>query len=68
MTGAKLSDWAKTFEMRPGITGLAQIKVRNSVGWEDRITLDVDYIENYKLLLDLNILFKTVRIVAKEDI
>lgn len=53
-------EWAKKrFQMKPGITGLAQVEKRNSATWDERIKIDVDYIENFSLLLDLKILFKT---------
>jgi undecaprenyl phosphate N,N'-diacetylbacillosamine 1-phosphate transferase len=51
----------KRFEMRPGITGLTQVTVRNSVSWDDRIRIDVEYIERFNLWLDIKILFKTLR-------
>lgn len=49
----------KRFEMRPGITGLAQVKLRNSATWDERIEVDLHYVENYSLLLDMTIVFKT---------
>jgi undecaprenyl phosphate N,N'-diacetylbacillosamine 1-phosphate transferase len=51
----------KRFEMRPGITGLTQVTVRNSVNWDERIRIDVEYIERFNLWLDIKILFKTLR-------
>lgn len=50
----------KRFEMRPGITGLTQVTVRNSVSWDDRIRIDVEYIERFNLWLDIKILAKTL--------
>lgn len=50
----------KRFLMRPGITGLAQVEKRNSATWDERIEIDIDYIENFSLLLDIKILFKTI--------
>ncbi len=50
----------KRFQMRPGITGLAQVEKRNSATWDERIEIDIDYVENFSLLLDLKILFKTI--------
>lgn len=47
------------FKMRPGITGLAQVKKRNSATWDERIEIDVKYVENFSLLLDMKIFFKT---------
>lgn len=63
-------DWAKKrFEMRPGVTGLAQATVRNSATWDERIKIDNQYIEKFNILLDIKILFMTVlRVVKSEDI
>jgi len=47
------------FTMRPGITGLAQVSGRNNLEWDSRLSLDVTYIQDYSLGLDLIILFKT---------
>lgn len=59
----------KRFEMRPGITGLAQVTVRNSVPWDERIVVDVEYIENFNIWLDIKILFNTIKkIFVKESI
>ena len=54
-------------EMRPGITGLAQVKGRNSISWGERFKLDVFYIDTYNLFLDIKILFITVYKVIKRD-
>lgn len=63
-------EWAKKrFEMRPGITGLAQATVRNSVAWNDRIVVDNQYVDQFNILLDIKIIFKTViRLIGEEDI
>lgn len=59
----------KRFTMRPGITGLSQIRVRNSVSWDDRIVVDLKYIESFSILLDIRILFQTFfKLLRKEDI
>lgn len=50
----------KMFNVRPGITGWAQINGRKGVEWNKRIELNVWYVENMSLLLDLKIVFKTV--------
>ena len=47
-------------EVRPGITGWAQVNGRNSVDWEERLAMDVWYVDNQSLWLDLKILFMTV--------
>jgi len=53
--------WAKKrFVMKPGVTGLAQVKVRNAVSWDDRINYDNEYIDNFSLWLDVKILLDTV--------
>ncbi len=54
-------------EMRPGITGLAQVNGRNSISWGERFKLDVYYIDTYNLFLDIKILFMTVYKVVKRD-
>lgn len=47
------------FKMRPGITGLAQVEKRNSATWDERIDIDIKYVENFSLLLDIKIFLKT---------
>ena len=54
-------------EMRPGITGLAQVNGRNAISWSERFKLDVTYVDTYSLLLDIKILFMTVYKVIKRD-
>ena len=63
-------DWAKKrFEMRPGITGLAQVTVRNSASWDERIRIDLDYVEHFGLRIDVKILVRTVqRVLTRESI
>lgn len=59
----------KRFQMKPGITGLTQVTVRNSVPWEERIPVDVEYIEKFSIWLDIKILFKTIqRVLIKDSI
>ncbi|MFH1798498.1 MAG: sugar transferase [Candidatus Omnitrophota bacterium] len=59
----------RRFEMRPGLTGWAQINGRNLLSWKERIKLDVWYIDNWSLWLDLKILFMTpVKILTKEGL
>ena len=48
-------------EVRPGITGWAQINGRNAIGWEDKFSLDIWYVDNNNLWLDMKILWLTVR-------
>ena len=58
---------ARRHEVLPGITGLAQINGRNAISWEEKFKLDVWYIDNWSLWLDLKILFLTVWKVIKKD-
>lgn len=51
---------ARRHEVRPGITGLAQIKGRNSLPWEERFKMDVDYVESRSLRVDSQILMNTL--------
>jgi lipopolysaccharide/colanic/teichoic acid biosynthesis glycosyltransferase len=46
--------------VRPGITGLAQVSGRNALSWDEKFALDVAYVDNRSLRLDLKILFKTI--------
>ncbi|MED4210536.1 sugar transferase [Priestia megaterium] len=48
-------------EVRPGLSGLAQVNGRNAIGWEDKFDLDVTYVENISLLLDIRIIFRTIQ-------
>lgn len=52
---------ARRHEVRPGITGWAQVNGRNAISWEEKFALDVWYVENQSLWLDIKILFLTVK-------
>lgn len=54
-------------EVRPGITGLAQVSGRNALSWEQKFALDVEYVETRNLLLDLKILARTAIKVVRRD-
>jgi lipopolysaccharide/colanic/teichoic acid biosynthesis glycosyltransferase len=54
-------------EVRPGVTGWAQINGRNAISWEEKFKLDVWYVDNRNLWLDIKILFYTVKKVAVRD-
>tara|TARA_R110001592_G_scaffold63566_2_gene194755 strand:+ start:9679 stop:10179 length:501 start_codon:yes stop_codon:yes gene_type:complete len=54
-------------EVRPGVTGWAQVNGRNTLGWEDKFALDVWYVDNRSLWLDIKILFLTVKKVVVRD-
>ncbi|MEK4708213.1 sugar transferase [Bacillus sp. FSL R10-2780] len=57
----------KRHNVRPGITGWAQINGRNSISWDEKFKLDVWYVENQSFLLDLKILYLTFRKVLKSE-
>lgn len=54
-------------DVRPGLTGYAQANGRNLLSWEERFQLDLYYVNNVSLLLDIKILFKTVAAVLKRE-
>ncbi len=56
---------ARRHEVRPGLTGLAQVQGRNLVGWPERLALDVEYVESRSFALDLRILARTVLLVVR---
>lgn len=58
---------ARRHDVRPGMTGWAQVNGRNSISWEQKFKLDVWYIENWSFLLDIKILWQTVLKVVKRD-
>ena len=54
-------------EVRPGLTGLAQINGRNAISWEEKFRLDVEYVDSISLNMDIHIFFKTITNVLKQD-
>lgn len=55
--------------VRPGITGWAQVNGRNHVSWDKKLSLDADYVENLSFLLDMKIVFLTIKkVLARADI
>jgi lipopolysaccharide/colanic/teichoic acid biosynthesis glycosyltransferase len=60
-------DQYRRHEVRPGVTGWAQVNGRNAISWEDKFKLDVWYVDNRSLWLDLKILFLTVKKVLVRD-
>ncbi|MEH6962213.1 sugar transferase [Priestia megaterium] len=58
---------ARRHEVRPGITGWAQVNGRNAISWEEKFELDVWYIDNYSFKLDIKILFLTIIKVFKSE-
>src|SRR5690554_4856627 len=67
---AKYPEWMKLrFQVRPGITGLAQVTYRNSAIWNQRIFLDVKYVKKFSILLDCKILLFTIKsLLVKNNI
>lgn len=57
----------RRFEMRPGVTGWAQVNGRNNLTWTEKIVFDLEYINNFSLLMDIKILIKTVLVVLKRE-
>ena len=57
----------KRHTVRPGITGWAQVNGRNAINWDEKLALDVWYVENQSMWLDLNILIMTILKVSKRD-
>jgi sugar transferase EpsL len=63
--GLYTAEQARRHEVRPGLTGLAQVSGRHLLSWRARFALDVWYVDNWTLLLDLKILMATVKQVAR---
>ena len=57
----------RRLNMRPGVTGWAQVNGRNDLTWTEKIEFDLEYIDNYSLWFDIKILFKTVGVVLKSE-
>ena len=55
------------FELLPGLTGLAQVELKSDATWDERITVDVRYVENFSVRMDILILLRTVIAVFKRD-
>lgn len=61
------AEQARRHEARPGVTGWAQINGRNAISWEDKFKLDVWYVDNQSLWLDIRIIFLTIKKVVVRD-
>ena len=55
--------YMKRFSVRPGLTGLAQVSGRRSLGWLQQLWLDAEYVERYSFLYDIGIILRTVKVV-----
>lgn len=54
-------------EVKPGMTGLAQVSGRNNLSWEEKFELDVQYVETQSIWLDFKIMFKTVKVMLTKE-
>lgn len=54
-------------DVRPGLTGLAQVSGRNYIAWDDRFKKDVEYVSNQSFLLDIKVIINTIKIVLKKS-
>jgi lipopolysaccharide/colanic/teichoic acid biosynthesis glycosyltransferase len=61
------AEQARRHEVRPGITGLAQVSGRNAITWERKFALDVKYVDEHDLRMDIDILLRTVRTVVSRE-
>lgn len=61
------SEQARRHEVRPGITGLAQISGRNAISWEEKFALDVRYVDQHNVGMDLGILVRTIGAVVSRS-
>ncbi len=57
----------RKFLVKPGITGPWQVSGRSSLSWEESVRLDLGYVENWSMTMDLQILFRTIKVVLKRD-
>lgn len=58
---------SRRHKVRPGITGYAQVNGRNAIGWDEKFKLDMWYVDNQSLWLDIKILFRTIKKVIVKD-
>lgn len=54
-------------EVKPGMTGLAQVSGRNNLSWEEKFKLDIKYVETHNIMLDFKIMFKTVLVMLRKE-
>jgi lipopolysaccharide/colanic/teichoic acid biosynthesis glycosyltransferase len=63
--GDFLGDVRRRLLVRPGITGLWQVSGRSDLSWDDAVRLDLYYVDNWSLVLDLHILWRTIGVVLR---
>ena len=61
------NDQKKRHNVRPGLTGLAQVSGRNSISWENRFKKDIEYVSNVNFINDLKIILITIKKVIKRE-
>ncbi len=61
------AEQARRHDVRPGITGLAQIRGRNALSWEEKFALDLEYVDHHDVRMDVSILFGTAAAVLSRD-
>lgn len=54
-------------EVRPGMTGLAQVSGRNNLSWEEKFALDVEYVDTHTIWLDFKIMFRTIKVMLTKE-
>ena len=60
---------AKRHDVKPGVTGLAQVNGRNTISWEQKFQYDINYVANQSFILDIKILWKTfIKVLSRKDI
>jgi lipopolysaccharide/colanic/teichoic acid biosynthesis glycosyltransferase len=63
------ADQARRHEVRPGVTGWAQVNGRNAISWEEKFNFDVWYVDNHSIWLDIKIIFMTFKkVIIREGI
>ena len=61
------SEQMRRHEVKPGMTGLAQVSGRNNLSWEEKFELDAKYVDTHSIWLDFKIMFKTVEVMLKKE-
>ena len=61
------AEQARRHEVKPGITGLAQVSGRNAITWAEKFVLDLEYVDNHDMWMDVGILVRTARTVISRD-
>ena len=61
------AEQARRHDVKPGVTGLAQVRGRNALSWDEKFALDVCYVDTWSLALDLRILVETIRVVMRRE-